>query len=45
MDYLAIDPHKSYDIKDAFCDEDGKLNTSMLYRKAAIHLLKHIVGL
>ena len=26
MDYLAIDHHKSYRIRDSFCDENGTLN-------------------
>jgi len=26
MNYLAIDPYKSFDIKDEFCDEEGIVN-------------------
>lgn len=29
MNYLSIDPHKSFDIEDAFCDENGNLNTAL----------------
>ena len=29
MDYTAITPHKSFEIKDGFCDEEGNLNPSL----------------
>ncbi len=29
MNYLAIDPMKSFDIEDAFCDENGNLNDQL----------------
>jgi uncharacterized protein YndB with AHSA1/START domain len=29
MNYLAINPQKSYDIEDVFCDENGNLNEAM----------------
>jgi uncharacterized protein YndB with AHSA1/START domain len=29
MDYTAITPHKSFAIKDGFCDEDGNINSSL----------------
>jgi uncharacterized protein YndB with AHSA1/START domain len=29
MDYTAITPHKSFAIKDSFCDEEGTINTSL----------------
>lgn len=27
MNYIAIDPHKSFQVEDVFCDEDGNTNT------------------
>ncbi len=29
MNYLAIDHHKSFDMEDAFCDEEGKVNAAL----------------
>jgi uncharacterized protein YndB with AHSA1/START domain len=29
MDYVAIDYHKRFDLKDSFCDEGGNLNTAL----------------
>lgn len=29
MNYTAIDHHKSYDLEDAFCDENGVVNASL----------------
>ncbi|MFV8372224.1 SRPBCC family protein [Flavobacterium sp. LB2P74] len=29
MDYTAITPHLSFEIKDSFCDEKGTINTSL----------------
>ncbi len=29
MNYLAIDPYKSIEIEDAFCDENGNLNNKL----------------
>ncbi|MDI6046165.1 SRPBCC family protein [Flavobacterium yafengii] len=29
MDYTAITPHLSFEIKDSFCDEEGTVNTSL----------------
>ncbi|MFV8393222.1 SRPBCC family protein [Flavobacterium sp. LB2P6] len=29
MDYTAITPHLSFEIKDSFCDEEGTINTSL----------------
>ena len=36
MNYLAIDPFKSIDIEDGFCDEDGILNNEMPVSKGQI---------
>jgi uncharacterized protein YndB with AHSA1/START domain len=29
MDYIAIDHLKSFDVKDSFCDENGKIDTNL----------------
>ena len=29
MNYIAIDNHKSFDIQDSFCDENGNINTDL----------------
>ncbi|HTH31834.1 MAG TPA: SRPBCC domain-containing protein [Lacibacter sp.] len=29
MNYVAINPHKDYDVEDSFCDEDGTINTEL----------------
>ena len=29
MDYTAIRPHESFEIKDSFCNEEGNVNTSL----------------
>jgi uncharacterized protein YndB with AHSA1/START domain len=29
MDYIAIRPHESIEIKDSFCDEEGNINPSL----------------
>jgi uncharacterized protein YndB with AHSA1/START domain len=29
MDYTAITPHLSFEIKDSFCDEEGNVNSSL----------------
>jgi uncharacterized protein YndB with AHSA1/START domain len=29
MDYLAIDHHRSFDVKDSFCDDNGNVNAQL----------------
>ncbi|MFE3868796.1 SRPBCC domain-containing protein [Flavobacterium sp. LS2P90] len=36
MEYIAIMPHKSFEIKDGFCDEDGNINPSLPVSKGTI---------
>lgn len=36
MDYTAIAPHLSFEIKDSFCDEEGTVNTSLPVSKGTI---------
>lgn len=36
MDYTAITPHLSFEIKDSFCDEEGTVNTSLPVSKGII---------
>jgi uncharacterized protein YndB with AHSA1/START domain len=36
MDYTAITPHLSFEIKDSFCDEEGTVNTSLPVSKGTI---------
>jgi uncharacterized protein YndB with AHSA1/START domain len=40
MNYLAIDQYKSFDIEDAFCDENGKLNYELPVSKGQIAFIK-----
>ncbi len=35
MNFLAIDPHKSYSIEDAFCDEEGNINPTLPVSKGS----------
>ena len=36
MDYTAITPHLSFEIKDSFCDEEGNVNTSLPVSKGIV---------
>lgn len=36
MDYTAITPHLSFEIKDSFCDEEGNVNSSLPISKGII---------
>lgn len=40
MDYTAITPHKSFVIKDVFCDDDGNINSSLPVSKGTIVFTK-----
>jgi uncharacterized protein YndB with AHSA1/START domain len=40
MDYTAITPHLSFEIKDSFCDEEGTVNTSLPVSKGTIVFTK-----
>ncbi len=40
MNYLVINEHKSIEIEDAFCDENGKLNNDLPVSKGNIIFVK-----
>jgi uncharacterized protein YndB with AHSA1/START domain len=40
MNYLAIDQYKSFEIEDAFCDENGNLNNELPVSKGQITFAK-----
>lgn len=40
MNYLAIEPMKSIEVEDEFCDENGKLNTELPVSKGRIDFTK-----
>jgi uncharacterized protein YndB with AHSA1/START domain len=40
MDYLAVDHHKSFDVQDSFCDENGNINRDFPSPKEEAHSLK-----
>jgi len=44
MNYLAIDQYKSFEIEDAFCDENGKLNNELPVSKGQIAFAKTVNG-
>ena len=44
MNYIAIDPLKGYDIEDAFCDEEGNLNTDMPVSRGRMSFSKTFNG-
>jgi uncharacterized protein YndB with AHSA1/START domain len=44
MNYLAIDPLKGYDIEDAFCDEEGNLNSELPVSRGRMSFSKTAVG-
>jgi uncharacterized protein YndB with AHSA1/START domain len=39
MNYLSIDPYKSIEIEDAFCDEAGKVNNELPVSKGQINFI------
>lgn len=44
MSYLSIDKNKSFHLEDAFCDENGNLNTEMPVSKGSIVFTPTITG-
>ena len=44
MDYTAITPHLSFEIKDSFCDEEGNVNTSLPVSTGTIVFTKTASG-
>ena len=40
MNYVAIDHHKSYNLEDAFCDEDGNINKGLPSSKGQVSFSK-----
>ena len=44
MNYIAIDPLKGYDIEDAFCDEEGNLNSDLPVSRGRMSFSKTAYG-
>jgi uncharacterized protein YndB with AHSA1/START domain len=44
MNYISIDHLKGYDIEDAFCDEEGNLNTDMPVSRGRMSFSKTVNG-
>ena len=44
MDYLAIDPQKSFDVQDSFADENGVINRDMPVSKGRSAFTKTAKG-
>lgn len=44
MNYVAIDHHKSFDLEDAFCDENGNFNKELPVSKGQISFTQQTDG-
>lgn len=44
MDYLAVDHHKSFDVQDSFCDENGTINQDFPVSKGRSSFTKTAKG-
>jgi uncharacterized protein YndB with AHSA1/START domain len=45
MNYVAIDHHKSFHLEDAFCDENGIINTELPVSKGQISFIESQTGI